>query len=360
MKVRAELVSIVLAACTQAVVDDGARRPAGGDPPGGDPATLVCAPGEPVYCRCDDGAAGAATCLGEGRRGPCHCDAPTPDPVDIAGEQSAPPVPPTQACPAAPNGCYVEPADGPMCPCARARNDPAHPAWRVTSLDLVAPAPLREGPVGALLTLAVREGAVMVGLDADLARGVARFGRLDRRRVRRGAVGTGLLDARFGFFAGDADGPDPRRFDPLSVPIALAHSGFGATQALPGWDLPVAAVDGGAPGELHLCDLRIDRVGLDDDLGCVGRALPRDGAFDECDARWDVTDGAELTAAVSTTSARGLAVDASGRTLCDVLAGTSCGSSMSQWRNRPDTWACGDPAWRLIFRLAAVAARIDR
>lgn len=351
----ATLVLLALGACAETVAD----LPLDRGPDDRVEPRIRCVPGEPVYCRCDDGAAGSAACLDHGHRGACQCAPATPS-REFSAEPEAISIDPSRHCAGPEGGCFTEASDTPLCPCARPRHDLTRPAWRVTGLRFVAPTPLRASPVGELLARAVRDGSALLGLDADLSRRFARLGRLDRRRFRRGRVGLGLLDARFGFFAGDAEVDEPHRYDPMVTLIALSPNDFGSTETHPRWDLPIAATDGGAARDLTLCNLRLARVPLDATAGCIGRAVPHAGTFDECRATWDPTDGAEISATITVTTARQVVVDAEGRTLCEVLAGTHCGSSMSQWRNRPDAYACDDSAWRVSLRLAAVAANIDR
>lgn len=227
-------------------------------------------------------------------------------------------------------------------------------------MRIVAPMPLAAGRMGEALTRTIESGQLLLGIDADLANRSVRFGRLDRRQLQRGEVGLGLLDARYRFFAGNADAAAPSRFDPSRAEITLAHGTFTTARSLGAVDLPLQLPDRTAVLDVPLCDVRLQRVPLDDDLGCIGRAVPVDGAFNECRATWDPTDGGELTAAITVTQAQTIPLDASGRTLCALLAGAGCEGPARTWAVRPDTFACGDAAWTITARFSAVSATIGR
>lgn len=347
MNSRSLLLPLALAACTQTVLDAAPPDEDNGvETPG-----LTCAPGEPVYCRCDDGAAGAATCLSGNRRGACHCDDPSPPRPPLSGELPQAPTLDTPECSASRDGCYIERASAPLCPCARVRSDPARPAWRITSLRVTAPRSIAAGSMGAELTRATLAGHLLLGVEADLVRATVRLGRLDPREVRMGAVGLGLLDASYQFSSGNL---------PPNAPIALTRGTFSTTRALGALALPVEVPGRADAVDLPLCDVQLRRVPLTEDLGCIGAAVPTDGAFDECHPAWDPTDGGELTAAITVSQAEAISLDDAGTTLCALLAGADCVGPPSRWRAPPDSFACGDSAWTLTARFSAVSANIAR
>lgn len=277
------------------------------------------------------------------------------------------PAAPTCAAPAAVMGRvpYHECAAAGVCPRARVANDVARPAWRLTWMQPTAPPAIANAAVAGAINERMANGTFLWAMSADLAAGTFRTGSL-HPSFARGAVGLGLLDGRFAYYAGNAGGAgDAARYDPVRTTATVTSDRL-TTAAVAGTvRYAVFNPDGSLFTELPLTGLRVSNLRLTADRGCVGAGRPDDGRFSELTSPWNVVDdtGAAygtVEGDISAADARAVSVYLGGTSvpLCDLLAGAPCDTPMAMWPKQPDVTVGGASGWHLRADFAAVSARV--
>lgn len=277
--------------------------------------------------------------------------------------------PMTGACggPAVPvGGCYTEPAAASVCPSAAvAQADPTRPTYRVTHLQVTAPAALVSPILVNVINDAIHRGNLLWGLSLDVPGRTIRSGALNPARFTRGVTGQGLFDGTFRYFSGDAPTPGAAaRWDASSTTLtgttASAASGtFPATLRL-----PILDTAGALLVELPLDAVRFTVIRPADGTRCVGLGAPSGGSFNECTSAWQTADAAmapygQVEAVITVPAARDVRVSALGTTLCNLLSGNDCDTvPQAMWTRQPDAMVGATPGYRFSASFAAVSARI--
>lgn len=278
-----------------------------------------------------------------------------------------PPAAPACAAPAAVMGRvpYHECATASVCPRLRVANDAMRPAWRLTWLRPTAPAAIANAAVEGAINERMANGTFLWAMSADLAAGTLRTGSL-HANFTRGAAGLGLLDGRFAYYARNAGGAgDPARYDPVSTSLTVSGDRFSSGTVAGVARYAVFNPDGSLFTELPLTNLRVSRVHLTADRGCIGAGRPDEGRFSELTSPWNVVDdtGAAygtVEGDISAADARTVSVYLRGMSvpLCDLLAASPCAMPMAMWPKQPDVTVGGAPGWHLRADFAAVSARV--
>lgn len=304
---------------------------------------------------CTDDLAPFCGCDGATFRGSSSC----PErPFRMRGPCEAPPPPgcPTTAVSLA-NGCYTEEGCASLCPRGRYHGDPMVPSWRVTGIQVTAPAALASPLIQGVLNPPLRDGRFLWGLSFDLGSNTFRTGALNQM-FTRGSTGQGLMDGAFAYYNDNAPFTGERaRWNPGSGSLRRG-AGLSSTTLSAPLRLPIFNDDRSLLLELPIHDAMFFEVPLSDDRGCIGLGRLRAGRFNECGSEWDTAAGGTLQGAITVSSARGITISALNQTLCQLLAGTPCDQPMNSWMRRPDTMAGAEPAWRFSARFAAIAANI--
>ena len=144
-------------------------------------------------------------------------------PTDTGSTPSDSSTPTDAACspPAAGDGGvvpYYQCASDNLCPTTHFANDAMHPGFRLTYIQITAPAALASAAILSVINPTLQGGTFLWGLQMDLPAGTFRTGGLNPTATTRGHVGLGLLDGQFAFYHGNFAGGD------AGAPTAFAAS----------------------------------------------------------------------------------------------------------------------------------------
>lgn len=261
---------------------------------------------------------------------------------------------------------YHECATAGVCPARRVPNDATRPTWRMTYLRPTSPSAIANAAVEDAVDTRIQNGTFLWALGVDFAAMTFRTGSFNPDARTPGAVGLGLLDARYAYFHGDATGAgDAARYDPVEGTVTLSGDRWSTSTVVGPVRLPIYNPDGSLFTVLPLTNLRLHDVLRTADRGCIGAGRPQNGRFAEGTSVWNTVDDAGtpygvVEADISAADARGVSVllDDAVVPLCDVLAGAPCSASPETWPKRPDTAVGAEPAWHLQAYFAAVSAAL--
>lgn len=335
---------------------------------------LPCTAGRIEECPCGNGLRGVQTCQPSGVYGPCVCadggasvdaggaadvgdaGAPTDTGVPRADVPPTDPLCPTTAV-RVENNCYTEEGCASLCPRGRFVGRASAPSWRVTGIEITAPAALASPLILNVINPPLRDGRFLWGLSLDLTSNTFRTGAL-QRPFTRGTLGAGLMDGAFTYWSGNAPfARDLNRWNPIAGTIT-GTSSVTTTASSNTLNLPIFNDDGSVLVELPLSNTRLVDVPLSPDRGCIGLGVLRAARYNECSSGWDTSVGGTIEAVIRVSVARTIYVTALNQFLCQLLSGTQCDAPMNTWTRQPDTAVGAEPGYRFTARFAAVSADI--
>ena len=270
---------------------------------------------------------------------------------------------------------YYQCASDNLCPTTHFTNDAMHPGFRLTYIQITAPAALASAAILSVINPTLQGGTFLWGLQMDLTAGTFRTGGLNPTATTRGHVGLGLLDGQFAFYHGNFAGGDagtPTAFDPVSGMITVAGAAPARTAststAATTVNIPIFTDTSATTllTQLPLDNAHITTVQLNGDLACVGLGQPSGGRFTESTSRWLTSDTMDhpygtVEADITVDHAKTVSVVIGGNPvpLCNLIAGANCASDpQSGWAHQPDSMVGTAPAYHLRANFAAVSAQI--
>ena len=255
--------------------------------------------------------------------------------------------------------------DQPFCP-ALVSNDPTHPNFLVTQIDIRTPATLLPTtPVGRLFNDNVATGALLLGLSIDRAGTSLEAGAMTT--MDQAQSGRWYYDATYRFVAGTAppigSHTDANRWNSATTMFTASTNITGAT--IPVLTLPIVTGTNQYT-ELTLHNLVFRDIRVPAIADCIGLGK---AAINSCvGGRWDTHDSSNVPygvfeADILVSEAMDAPVPGLTSTLCNLTAGADCSSPQSTWRVQPDTRIDGatvNNAWHIVANFSAVAVRIGR
>lgn len=253
------------------------------------------------------------------------------------------------------------------------------PSFRLTQIEITAPAALASPVVGGIINPALGAGTFLWGITFNTAMNTFRSGALNINMLTRGTAGRGLFDGTFRYYNNDAPmaAGMNNAWDPVSGMTTTAMGAISGTQIMGTVRIPIFTPNATNPAAfdllttLPLSNPRFHDIRVSMDNKCIGGARFTSGRFNECSSsQWCTRTGCTADGMPSGVVEADISVMAAQNirlttlpgmpTLCTFISGSDCSMGMpASWMRPPDAMVDGMPAYHLVANFAAVSANIS-